>query len=254
MSARPDLSSTAAPRAAKPSLAKNRLRKLWRLPFGSRGGQILLGVMIACYIHLVFFTARVRRQVHPEAVDYVNGEKPAIFAFWHGRMLLMPRFSPPGRTMWVMISTHRDGQWIALAMRAFRFSTVRGSSRRGGHSALRNALGRLQAGHNVAITPDGPRGPFEVAQPGAVKLAAMSGVPVLAVSFASNFALRASSWDRFIVAFPFSRLGFVATEPLFVDAEADDAALQQATLRLTERLSQASRQADRLAVGAPLEA
>ncbi len=228
--------------------ARARLRTILRFPFTSRYGQVVLGVIIASYIHLLYFTARVRRQVHPEAMPYVRGEQPAIFAFWHGRMLLMARFCPPKRPMWVMISSHRDGQWIARAMRAFRFGTVRGSSSRGGHGALRNALGRLKAGHNVSLTPDGPRGPFEVAQPGAIKLAAMSGVPVIAVSFASSFSLRAHSWDRFLLAFPFGRLSFVAAAPLFVDADADESTLMQGSAKLTQRLAEATKLADRMAL------
>lgn len=224
------------------------LRKAWKKLFTGFGGQIFLGVLIASYIHLVHLTSRVRRQVHPDAAEYVRGEKPAIFAFWHGRMLLMPVFSPPNRAMWVMISHHRDGQWIARAMRAFRFGTVRGSSRKGGHGALRNALNRLQAGENIAITPDGPRGPFEVAQPGAVGLAAMSGLPVIPVSFAGNMRWHARSWDRFLVIFPFARLSFVAQEPLFVMESADEKAQAIATQDLTDRLREATRQAEWLAL------
>lgn len=224
------------------------LRKSWKKLFTGFGGQIFLGILIASYIHLVYLTSRVRRQVHPAAAEYVRGEKPAIFAFWHGRMLLMPAFSPRNRAMWVMISHHRDGQWIARAMRAFRFGTVRGSSRKGGHGALRNALNRLQAGENIAITPDGPRGPFEVAQPGAIGLAALSGLPVVPVSFAGNLRWHARSWDRFLLIFPFARLGLAVNAPIFVESTADEKAQALATQHLTERLRDATRQAEWLAL------
>ncbi len=221
-------------------------KRFWRRLFASRPGQRFLGGAIATYIWLVHVTGRVRFDTHPEAQPYLDGDKPAIFAFWHGRMLLMARFCPPKRRMWVVISTHRDGEWISRAMHNFGLGSLRGSSHRGAHAVLRRALDRLQKGENVSITPDGPRGPREVAQPGAVGLASLAGLPVIPVSFAAGFGWRARSWDRFLVAFPFSILGFAVGEPLFVTAGANDGALSAASLQLTDRLLEATRAAELL--------
>lgn len=171
--------------------------------------------LIANYIRLVHYTSRKMLIIDEAAKPYMNGSLPAVYAFWHGRLLMMPMICPPERKMQVMISSHGDGEIIALAMHQFNFGTVRGSTTRGGSDAARNAVKALQAGENVSITPDGPRGPALKVQPGILSIAQIANVPILCAVFGASRHKRARSWDSFMVALPFGKICYHVAGPLF---------------------------------------
>lgn len=108
-----------------------------------------------------------------------------IVCFWHSRLLLMP-FAKKGGGGKVLISRHRDGEFIARVVAFFGIGTVRGSYRKGSVSSLREILHDLRDNIDVAITPDGPKGPrFEVKN-GIVELARLSRKPLLPVSYGAS--------------------------------------------------------------------
>jgi lysophospholipid acyltransferase (LPLAT)-like uncharacterized protein len=129
-------------------------------------------------------------------------------------------------------------------VRHFGLSVVRGSSSRGGAAALRTLAAAVRAGEDVAVVPDGPRGPREQLQAGLVVLAATTGAPVVPLAFAARPARRLASWDRFLVPWPFARaavvFGKATTVPRDADRETARAELERALREVTET-------ADRLA-------
>lgn len=205
----------------------------------------LASAIIAGFIRFVFYTSRKSLEAHADATPYIHGEKNAIFCFWHGRMMLMPMLPPKTRKMNVMISRHNDGEIISRAMERFGFSMVRGSSRRGGHGALTGGAKVLAQGESLGITPDGPKGPFQVAQQGAVYLASTSGVPLIPVTFSARWHIRFRSWDRAMLALPFSRVCFIVGAPIAVPANADDATLEHFRKMLEEAMNTLVDTADR---------
>ncbi|MFO0773124.1 MAG: lysophospholipid acyltransferase family protein [Nitrospiraceae bacterium] len=108
-----------------------------------------------------------------------------IFAFWHSRQLMMP-FAYRGRQIHVLISQHRDGEIIARLISRFDFRAVRGSSTRGGARALRELIRVGREGKDLCVTPDGPKGPAQVAQAGAIELAKATGLPIVPVTFSCS--------------------------------------------------------------------
>lgn len=224
---------------------KDFLKAVSRVIFRSAIGRLLISHLISGYVRLVLLSSRIERTISPSSMPYYLGEKEAIFTFWHGRMLLMPSFRPSQRAIRVMISVHRDGEWIAGAMARFGVGLVRGSSSRGGSNALREARQVLLEGENIVITPDGPRGPAEIAQQGAIALSSMTGVPVLPVSLAASRCYYFSSWDRFAIPLPFGRVQLVLGEPIFVAENASDDVIKQGSEQLTQALRQAGHSADR---------
>jgi len=116
--------------------------------------------------------------------QYAAGGR-CIFAFWHSRQLMMP-LAYRGRRVHVLISRHRDGELIQRIVARFGLQAVRGSTTRGGASALR-ALVRLgREGADLAVTPDGPKGPAQVAQMGVIHLAKATGLPIIPVTFSCS--------------------------------------------------------------------
>jgi lysophospholipid acyltransferase (LPLAT)-like uncharacterized protein len=168
--------------------------------------------VIYLYINLVGLTTRWK-YINKEIGREFNG-KPFILAFWHGRLLMVPYFKPRGARVYVVISHHRDGELIAKTQKLFGIGTIRGSTSRGGVKALREIIRARQAGHIVAITPDGPRGPTQKVGGSAVEIAKMLEVPIIPVTYSMKSAKTAKSWDSFMLPHPFGRGVFAIGHPL----------------------------------------
>jgi len=108
--------------------------------------------------------------------------KRVILAFWHAQQLMMP-LAIPGLKAHVLISQHRDGELIRRIVARFGLDAVRGSSTRGGAEAFRQLIRIGRAGGNLVLTPDGPKGPRQVAKVGVVQLARATGLPIIPMAF-----------------------------------------------------------------------
>jgi lysophospholipid acyltransferase (LPLAT)-like uncharacterized protein len=121
--------------------------------------------------------------VGTESVDQLLSQgRRMIIAFWHAQQLMMP-FAYRGSEAHVLISRHGDGELICRIIARFGFQAVRGSSTRGGIEALRELIRLGRSGADLVITPDGPRGPAQVAKLGVVQLAKATGLPIVPVAF-----------------------------------------------------------------------
>ncbi|CAA7611867.1 conserved hypothetical protein [Candidatus Terasakiella magnetica] len=198
------------------------------------------------YIRLIHATGRweVRGSDLPNRL-WDEGQ-PFILAFWHGRILMMPKSWRPDIPIHMLISQHRDGQLIARTVSHFGIDTVQGSTTRGGSSALRTMLKALKAGQCVGITPDGPKGPRQRASAGIVNIAKLSGCPILPATFATRGRRLLGSWDRFAVALPFSRGVFVWGEAIAVARDASEAELESARQAVEDSLNAITAEADAL--------
>src|SRR3989441_6244199 len=126
------------------------------------------------------------RTLHAERVRaFWESGRGVIIAFWHGRQIMMP-LCYGGSRLSILISEHRDGELIHRIVRWFDFDTIRGSTTRGGARALRQMARLGRAGGDLAVTPDGPRGPRCIAQPGVVELAKLTGLPIIPLTFAAS--------------------------------------------------------------------
>ncbi|MBL28896.1 MAG: hypothetical protein CMM50_15245, partial [Rhodospirillaceae bacterium] len=134
------------------------VRPLKRL-LASRQFRAALCAIGALYIRLVHRTSRWEVVGGETPAGYWDRGEPFILAFWHGRLMMMPYAWRRGVPMAMLISQHRDGQFIADTIGHFGLGTVRGSSSRGGAGAIRILLKSLKGGVFAGFTPDGPRGP-----------------------------------------------------------------------------------------------
>lgn len=182
-----------------------------------------LTVLIAYYIRLVYATSRITVICDSDASRYMESEENAIFCFWHGRLLMVPCVRPKKRVMHVLVSHHNDGEIITRVVRNLGVDSVRGSSSQGGREALRNMVRILEAGNNIGITPDGPRGPAEEAVQGAAQLAKISGKVLIPVTYSASRCKRMKSWDRFMVPYPFTKLTYMIGAPIAMQGTGKDA-------------------------------
>jgi lysophospholipid acyltransferase (LPLAT)-like uncharacterized protein len=167
-----------------------------------------------------------------------------IGALWHNRLLLLPfairRFIPQ-RQGAALISASRDGAWLAKLVRRFDFSVVRGSSSRKGAAAVLQLADVIASGHDVVITPDGPRGPAYRPGGGIILLAQKTGARIVPLHLEYSRYWRLASWDQFFLPCPFARVRFILGPPHQVLAtsneeefEAERERLKSAMMALVE--------------------
>ena len=208
--------------------------------------RVLLQIVPRIYSWLLRLLAlTIRREVrHPEYPEkFWNQGKSVIVAFWHQRLLMMPFLPHQGR-FGIMISRHRDGEFIARAVRLFGIDSVRGSTTRGGTAALRGMLRFFESGGQLAITPDGPLGPRHVVQKGVIELARLTSAPIIPVAYGASRKKVFNSWDHFILPLPFCRVVYVWGEPIFIPRDLGQKDLEEKRLLLEERLRQTTTEAD----------
>jgi lysophospholipid acyltransferase (LPLAT)-like uncharacterized protein len=161
---------------------------------------------------------------------------PVIYVLWHNRIFTAPplwRNSAGNlRSVVVLTSASRDGATLAAAMAVLGFGAVRGSSSRRGAAALIALRRALRDGFDVCITPDGPRGPRYVVQPGVIKLASATGAPIVPIHIRFSSAWRLNSWDRFAIPKPLSRVRMIIDDPLVVGPDLSESDLEHERLRL----------------------
>lgn len=206
--------------------------------------------LAAQYIRLVWATGRWRVEGAHIPTELWDQGKPFILAFWHGRLLMMPKSWRDGTAIHMLISQHRDGQLIARTVGHFGIRTIEGSTTRGGAQALRAMMKALKAGECIGITPDGPKGPRMRASDGIVAVARLSGCPVIPATYAAANHRRLGSWDRFLVPLPFTRGVILWGEPITVPRDADEA---EARRQIEDVLNAQAAHADRLMGAEPVQ-
>ena len=212
----------------------------------------LLGFLGAVFIRLLHLTWRVDEQPRRQVTRRRESEPTGcVWVMWHSRILIGAA-TQKGQGMRVMISMHGDGEIIARATTHLGFRALRGSSSRGGSQVLTEALAEIASGADVAITPDGPRGPRMSVHPGCVLAASRAGVPLVPVGFDATRGRRLRSWDRFLVPRPFTRVAVRFGAPMSIPPDLDRDGVEAWCGRVREALLEVTRQAAE-AVGAPVE-
>lgn len=174
-------------------------------------------------LRLLASTWRVRF-TNPGVVQGLEARRqPFLYILWHGQLLPL-LWLHRGRDISVIISEHRDGELIARIAHAIGFRTVRGSTTRGAARALLGACREVEAGRNLAVTVDGPRGPAGSVAPGALVISQRTSAPMVPTSAAADRAWRLRSWDRFMIPKPFARVTVTYGEPMQAAAESARAA------------------------------
>lgn len=200
-------------------------------------GQAVIGLLVSAYMRLVVGTTRWRVEGEEALRGLWSGEAGFLLATWHSNIVTMPviwtRYVEklPARPALprMMISASRDGGLVSNAMDRMGIPTIRGSAAnpkkpdkaKGGLAALRETTKALKAGSFVCVTPDGPRGPRQRVGDGVVRLAQLSGAPILLFVTATSGARRLDTWDRFKLPGLFGRGVLLFDGPVSAPRDAD---------------------------------
>jgi lysophospholipid acyltransferase (LPLAT)-like uncharacterized protein len=192
--------------------------------------QRLVAFLVFVSIRALAATLRVRVEDGSGQLSGGATADPVIFTIWHNRLALAlviyNRYvlrHHPQRRLAAMVSASRDGAMLARALELFGVQPVRGSTSRRGPQALRELTTWGAQGYDLAITPDGPRGPCYVVQSGVVSVAQLTGLPIVPVSYHLNRKTRLNSWDRFQIPWPLTRCTIRVGDVLRVPRDASEA-------------------------------
>jgi lysophospholipid acyltransferase (LPLAT)-like uncharacterized protein len=197
------------------------------IPHQAKWYQRVAAMLISLFIRGVTATIRFHKD---DRAGYFNAEPSlTIFAVWHNRLALSAamyeryvRVFNSKRRMAAMVSASRDGGLLAQILENFGIEPIRGSSSRRGAQALIELTTCAERGWDLAITPDGPRGPRYEAQDGVIATAQLTGLSILPVSYHLNWKIRLKSWDRFQIPLPFARCNVVFGNPIAVPRDISD--------------------------------
>jgi lysophospholipid acyltransferase (LPLAT)-like uncharacterized protein len=203
-----------------------------------RGGlkERLVGFLAGWLIRIYGWT--LRREVIDHA-GVLEGKftKGALVPLWHNRLFVIGpiwKICQGDSETAVLTSASSDGAIVEAGMRVFGYEAVRGSSSRRGRAAIVGVMRKVKQGCFVGITPDGPRGPRYVLQPGLVKLAQACRVPVIPLRIEYKSAWRMNTWDQFGIPKPFSKVIVTIEVALDVPRELDEDAFEAQRLRIQE--------------------
>lgn len=181
----------------------------------------LLSWLVASLVRLLGHTLRIRAEREESFLENRRRGQPVIFVFWHSRILPLT-YIHRNQGIVVLVSEHRDGEYIARIIERMGFGTSRGSSTRGGVKGLKGLVRAARAGHDLAFTPDGPRGPPRKLKPGTLVAARLTGAPIVPIAVGGPRVWRLGSWDSHVVPKPFSRIRVCYGEPIVVPRDASE--------------------------------
>ena len=169
--------------------------------------------------------------------------QPVIFCIWHNRLALSMaihrkylRYHQPERRLAALVSASKDGALLARILSNFGVQPVRGSTSRRGPQALLELTGWAERRYDLAITPDGPRGPRYIVQEGVIALGQLTGLPIVPVTWIASRKVSSSSWDRFQIPLPFAKCQVLFQPPLSISRHATDPEREALRLELERQL------------------
>jgi len=203
----------------------------------------LIGWAGKLFIDFLFLFSRIRTIGYDAIEEYVNTRK-FIFAFWHSRILLLSHIHRKLNAA-IMVSNSADGEIIAQVLQRQGHKTIRGSTRKGGLRALIQQIADMRRHHRPGVViPDGPQGPRHKVQPGIILLAQKTGAPIIPLTYSCKKQKKFSSWDRFILPFPWTEGVIIYGRPISVPQDADEKVINTCMQTLEIELNRITSQAD----------
>ncbi len=202
---------------------------------GFLGASLIRGWMGTLEYQATFYDPSVD-PIHPEF------RGPVIFLQWH-EYLPMTFYLRGNCNIAMLLSLHQDGELLSQAARHMGYETVRGSSTRGGVAALRTIF-RAERAINIAMTPDGPKGPRRKFAQGAIYLSSRLGIPLLAMGMGYDRAWRLNTWDRLAIPKPYSRARLIASPLIQIPPDLDRDGIEHHRQRLERLLNDLTEEAE----------
>ncbi len=226
----------------KPTTGPQRPKSGVVIPHPPKWHQRLAAFLLFISLRGLLLTVRCRLKTRSEFFS-PGAPTPVIFCIWHNRLAtcvkvldVHRRPHNAGAGMAALVSASKDGAFLSRTLEWFGVQPVRGSSSRRGAQAMLEMTTWAQRGHDLTITPDGPRGPCYEVQEGIISLAQLTGLPIVPVALNLNWKIRIKSWDRFQIPLPFARCEVCVGKPIRVPSDVTDDERRQLRQQLQAEL------------------
>lgn len=187
---------------------------------------------------------RVTKIISPSARPYVDGQAPALFALYHARMVGVLQLVQPRHKITILVSRSRDGEIIARALEALGYSLARGSPAHKAVEATMQMIRAARSGQHLAVMADGPRGPIHRVKTGVVRLAELTGLPIVPFVCSARSAWWFWGWDRFMGPLWGTPIVHLVGDPLPVPSGISDGERETLRLELESRMNHLRKLAD----------
>lgn len=199
--------------------------------------KYILPPIIWSILHLWCLTIRVKI-LNPEVYNKIRTRLgKGVLTLWHSHLFYLAYHFRGMRDLHVLVSPSKDGDLIANVARMFGYKVVRGSSFKKTIPGTRECIGLLKKNVKVGLIADGSRGPYHLAQPGSLQLSRITGAPIYTLTWHARPSYVFSSWDRFILPLPFSRVTLNFGPPMTVSPDADKETIGKKQHELTSLLN-----------------
>mgnify|MGYP001215990065 CR=1 FL=1 len=199
--------------------------------------------LITMFQRFTLFTSRKVFLGKETVSTLIQDNKPFIFGIWHCNVYMSPILYR-GMDVYVLISKSKDGDLIDRVVKAFKNRSIRGSTSRGGTSALKAMIRVARQNSRLAFTPDGPRGPAFEVQQGIIAAASACGIPIVPAHYESTRQKVAKSWDSHRVPLPFGTIVNSFGDPIVIPRELSDEQFQEYRKLVEEKLIENQRRCE----------
>lgn len=205
----------------------------------------ILPPIIWCLIHLWCMT--IRKKVLNPDLDKKFRTQPgkAVLTLWHSHLFYLTYHFRGAPNLYIFVSPSTDGDLIANVGKLFGYKVVRGSSFKKTIPGTRECIGILKQDFKIGLIADGSRGPYHEAQAGSVQLSRITGAPVYALTWDANLKYEFSSWDKFILPLPFSKVTLNFSSPIILPKDANKETIRLKQDELTQLLNQITQDCER---------
>ncbi len=207
--------------------------------------KYILPPILWLVIHLWCMTLR-KKVLNPEINNKIRTKLgKGVLTLWHSHLFYLTYHFRGMRDLHILVSPSKDGDLIANVGKMFGYKVVRGSSYKNTVPGTRECIGLLKQDLKVGLIADGSRGPRHQAQAGSVQLARITGAPIYTLTYSAHPKYEFSSWDRFILPLPFSKVTLNFGPSMTVSPDADTATIRQKQDELTDLLNQITEACER---------
>tara|TARA_Y100001970_G_scaffold3563_1_gene4093 strand:+ start:1607 stop:2275 length:669 start_codon:yes stop_codon:yes gene_type:complete len=199
--------------------------------------QSLLAFLAFIYIYLVKITSKFQYENQDIPEKYWKNKKPFILAFWHNQLMTISFAWKINKKINILASGHSDGRFGSIVGKYFNLNNIPIYKENKNYS-LRSLFKLIREEQYIGITPDGPRGPKEIASDGIIKIAKTCKIPIIPIGFWSSNNFKLKSWDSFLITLPFSKCCFVWNKPLEIPNDSNDFQIKEYQKALEKQINE----------------
>ena len=177
--------------------------------------KLLLFSLLGRWVfQILFFLNKISVKGEENLLKLLKSGEPVMLCVWHGRLLFPSWYTRHHTTLHIISSRHPDSEILAHILKHWGYGLIRGSTKKGGISVIKEMTKIFNNGGIIAVTNDGPKGPPKIAKSGSIGLALKNNVKIITVTGSATKYWELKSWDKSMLPKPFGKIQLIVSSPL----------------------------------------